>query len=153
MKAQKSPVVKAIVTTKQAQARAQHPVERDLIRRHQAALRAIDRLDAQRRRHPHVPALAAQIERNDAIDWEAPVIKTIIERAGGPRTASHPMATRIDVPIPEPRPMATRLRPSLIDPQDSASEAPDRLAELLGTAASALLITGSILAAMYLGTR
>lgn len=68
----------------------------ELIQRHQAALRAIDRLDA-------------------AADLSAPVMRAMIAQSGplpsyGPRTGTHPMATRI-----EPRPQATRIRPPLMD--------------------------------------
>ena len=71
----------------------------ELIQRHQAALRAIDRLDA-------------------AADLSAPVMRAMIAQSGplpsyGPRTGSHPRATRIE---PEPRrPQATRIRPPLMD--------------------------------------
>jgi len=62
--------------------------ERDLIRRHQAALRAIDIYD-------------------DRAAINAVIAKT------GPRTGTHPMAVRIE---PEPRRQhATRIRPALLD--------------------------------------
>lgn len=59
--------------------------EIDLIKRHQAALRAIDLYDDQA------------------------AIKAVLTKTG-PRTGTHPMATRL-----EPRPMATRIRPPLDD--------------------------------------
>lgn len=59
--------------------------EIDLIKRHQAALRAIDLYD-------------------DQAEIKAVLTKT------GPRTGTHPMATRI-----EPRPQATRIRPPIMD--------------------------------------
>jgi|GEM_PF-3626542 len=70
----------------------------ELIARHQAALREIDRLDA--------------------ADYSAKVMRAMIAQSGplpsyGPRTGTHPMATRI-----EPRPQATRItriRPPLLD--------------------------------------
>jgi len=62
--------------------------ERDLIKRHQAALRAIDRYD----------------ERN--------AIHAVLAKTG-PRTGTHPMATKIEPEVP--RPMAMRLRPPLLD--------------------------------------
>lgn len=62
--------------------------ERDLIQRHQAALRALDRWD-------------------DQAAINAVLTKT------GPRTGTHPMAVRIE---PEPRRQhATRIRPALLD--------------------------------------
>jgi len=62
--------------------------EIDLIKRHQAALRAIDLWDDQA------------------------AINAVLNKTG-PRTGTHPMATRIE---PEaPRPMATRIRPPLLD--------------------------------------
>ena len=69
--------------------------ELDLIQRHQAALREIDRLDA--------------------ADYSAKVMRAMIAQSGplpsyGPRTGTHPMATRI-----EPRPQATRIRPPIMD--------------------------------------
>ena len=148
-----SPVIKATVTTKQAQDRAQRApnrAERDLIKRHQAALHIIDKLDAQRIAHPHVPQLANDVLRNDdVIDYSAPVMQAILDQAG-PRTASHPMATRIDTPIPEPRPMATRTRPS---PIMESGEAPDRWSEVVNAAASALFLAGCVLLAACLGSR
>jgi hypothetical protein len=143
----KSPVIKATVTTKQTQSRAARQAERDLVHRHQAALRIIDRLDVQRIAHPHVPQLANDVlRRDDVIDQAGSSIPSF-----GPRTASHPQATRIE-PEP-PRPMATRLRPALIDPQDSASEQPDRFAEIMGLAATAALITSAVTIAVWLGSR
>ena len=59
--------------------------EIDLIKRHQAALRAIDLYDDQA------------------------AIKAVLTKTG-PRTGTHPMATRI-----EPRPQATRIRPPIMD--------------------------------------
>ena len=62
--------------------------EIDLIKRHQAALRAIDLYDDQA------------------------AIKAVLTKTG-PRTGTHPMATRTE---PEPRrPQATRMRPPLLD--------------------------------------
>jgi hypothetical protein len=85
-----------------------------LIRRHQAALKQIERWDVARELRPHTPRLAADVLRRDeAVNWDAPVIRAMINQAGpltGPRTGTHPMAERV-----EPRPMATRLRPSLIE--------------------------------------
>ena len=69
----------------------------ELIARHQAALREIDRLDA--------------------ADYSAKVMRAMIAQSGplpsfGPRTGTHPMATRIEEPR---RPQATRIRPPLMD--------------------------------------
>lgn len=120
--------------------------ESDLIARHQAALRAIERLDVARQLHPHVPRLANDVLRaDDALDYSAPVIQVIAEKAGpipsyGPRTGTHPMATYR--PEPEYHPMATRLRPPLEDfgPTD----------ELIGIAIQCLVIAASVMAAIAL---
>lgn len=86
--------------------------ERDLIQRHEAAMRRMDQLDAQSLR-PHRPKLANEVLRNDdaaAVNWEAPVIQAMSNQAG-PRTGTHPMA------VPISREMATRIRPHLHDPK------------------------------------
>ena len=102
-------IVKTTVSTKQAVGRA----ERDLIRRHEAALKQIERWDIARELRPHTPRLAAESARS-ACDWEAPVIQAMArqtEPLTGPRTATHPMA------VPISREMATRIRPHLHDPR------------------------------------
>jgi hypothetical protein len=104
-------IVKATVSAKQAVGRA----ERELIRRHEAAAKQIDRWDVARELRPHTPRLAAEAVRS-ACDWEAPVIQAMAQQAGpdpltGPRTATHPMA------VPISREMATRVRPHLHDPR------------------------------------
>lgn len=109
----KNPIItRSAVTTKQAMGRA----ERDLIQRHEAAMRRIDQLDAQSLR-PHRPKLANEVLRNDdaaAVNWESPVIQAMARQADlltGPRTGTHPMA------VPISREMATRIRPHLHDPR------------------------------------
>jgi hypothetical protein len=154
----KNPViVETRVSARQAQGRA----ERDLIRRHQAALREIDRWDIARESRPHIPRLANDILRQDdaldaldAIDAaQDRVMSAIVDMAGpcpltGPRTGTHPMATTIDKPIPDPRPpMATYLRPPLSDERDSLSWV-DRIPESL--ALTAFLIITAVLTAFFL---
>jgi hypothetical protein len=101
-------IVNATVTTKQAVGRA----ERELIRRHEAAAKQMDRWDVARELRPHTPRLAAEAARS-ACDWDSPVIQAMARQADpltGPRTGTHPMA------VPISREMATRIRPSLADP-------------------------------------
>lgn len=67
--------------------------EQELIARHQAALRAIDRMDMTR-----------DLRLQTGVDYNANIIKTIAEKSGpipsyGPRTGTHPMATRIRPPL------------------------------------------------------
>lgn len=130
-------IVKTTVTTKQAVGRA----ERDLIRRHQAALKQIERWDVARELRPHTPRLAAEAARS-ACNWEAPVIQAMVRQAEpltGPRTGTHPMAERV-----EPRPMATRIRPPI---QDFEALKP-RIPEALATAALFAMIAGAVLIAI-----
>lgn len=103
-----SSVVRSQVDSRQA---ALGKAERDLIRRHQAAAREIERWDMARELRPHTPRLAKEAMDQD----EAPdVMKVIHDWAGpGPRTGTHPMATR--VPEPPRSAMATRMRPPLED--------------------------------------
>lgn len=132
-------IVKTTVTTKQAVGRA----ERDLIRRHQAALKQIERWDVARELRPHTPRLAAEAARS-ACNWEAPVIQAMVRQAEpltGPRTGTHPMAERV-----EPRPMATRIRPHLHDPKPL----PGYRRELLFGAVNLALITGAVAIAWWL---
>lgn len=142
----KSTVVKATVTRK-ATASAARKAEQDAVRRRQAALRAIDKLDAQRIAHPHVPALAAQIERNDAVNWQSPVIRAITAPPG-PRTASHPMATRVEPA--QAKPMATRFRPSHLM---ESGEMPDRRREIVNAALSGLVLCGLVMTGVWLGSK
>jgi hypothetical protein len=138
-----SVVVRSVVTRRNAA--AVRAADAALVRRHQAALREIERWEVARQSRPHVPMLANDVlRRDDLADVASPI------PSFGPRTGTHPMATRVD-PEP-PRPMATRIRPSLMT-ADEAAERPDRFAEAMGAAASALLISGCILAALYLGSR
>ncbi|MCU0807927.1 MAG: hypothetical protein MUC53_08315 [Candidatus Contendobacter sp.] len=136
----KNPViVNATVSAKQSIGRA----ERDLIRRHQAALKQIERWDVARELRPHTPRLAAEAARS-ACDWDSPVIQTMARQAEpltGPRTGTHPMAERV-----EPRPMATRLRPSLQDPQPL----PAYRRELLLGAVNLALIGAGVVGAWFL---
>jgi hypothetical protein len=122
----KNPViVKTTVSTKQAVGRA----ERDLIRRHQAALKQIDRWDVAREMRPHTPKLANEVLRRDeAVNWEAPVIQAMARQA-----------ERVERP-----PMATRVRPPI---QDFESLTP-RIPEALATAALFALIAGAVLIAI-----
>lgn len=120
--------------------------ESDLVARHQAALRAIERLDVARELRPHIPCLANDVLRaDDAADYSATVIAVIAQQAGpipsfGPRTGTHPMATRN--PEPEYRPQATRLRPPLEDfgPVD----------ERVGIAIQCMVIIAAVMAAIAL---
>ncbi|MCU0808645.1 MAG: hypothetical protein MUC53_12165 [Candidatus Contendobacter sp.] len=125
-------IVKSTVSTKQSIGRA----ERDLIRRHQAAMKQIDRWDVARELRPHTPRLAAEAARS-ACDWDSPVIQAMARQAEpltGPRTGTHPMAERV-----EPRPMATRLRPALKDPRPLPAY---RRELLFGAVNLALICTG-----------
>jgi len=128
-------ITKATVTTKQAVGRA----ERDLIRRHEAALKQIERWDVARELRPHTPRLANEAAR-PACNWEAPVIQAMCNQAG-PRTGTHPMAERV-----EARPMATRLCPSLHEPKP----APAYRRELLFGAVNLALIGAGVAVAWYL---
>jgi len=131
-------ITKATVTTKQAVGRA----ERDLIRRHEAALKQIERWDVARELRPHTPRLANEAAR-PACNWEAPVIQAMAKQAGpltGPRTATHPMA------VPVIKPMATRLCPSLHEPKP----APAYRRELLFGAVNLALIGAGVAVAWYL---
>jgi len=97
-------IIRATVTTS---------AERELIRRHEAAAKQIDRWDIARELRPHTPRLAAELARS-ACNWEAPVIQAMVRQAEpltGPRTATHPMA------VPISQEMATRVRPHLYDPK------------------------------------
>lgn len=119
--------------------------ERDLIRRHQAAMKQLDRWDVARELRPHTPKLVNEIlRRDDAIDWEAPVIQAMAHQAG-PRTGTHPMATRL--PQEPPKPMATRLRPPLADFEEPA---PGKIPESLAGAATVILILSAVLMAVAL---
>lgn len=139
----KNPVIMASHVKRQPKL---NQAESDLVARHQAALRAIERLDVARQLNPHVPRLANDVLRaDDATDYTATVIQVIAEKAGpipsyGPRTGTHPMATWNP---PEPRrEMATRLRPPLEDfgPAD----------ELIGVAIQCLVIAAAVMAAIAL---
>jgi hypothetical protein len=132
----KNPVItRSTVTTKQTVGRA----ERDLIRRHEAAMKQLDRLDVARELRPHRPALANEVLKMDdaaACNWEAPVIQAACRQAGpltGPRTGTHPMATRI--------------RPHLHDP----APLPAYRRELLAGAANLALLIGAVVFAWWLG--
>lgn len=114
------------------------------VARHQAALKALDRLDKEQQLCPHRPRLANDVlRRDDMTDAVDRVMQAIEAISGplpksGPRTASHPMATR---QRPEPRPpMATRLRPTRIR------------AEIINTLMSIGLIVASIVIAIYLAS-
>lgn len=109
--------------------------DQELVLRHQAALRAMDRLDVARELETMKPAA----------DYTAPVIHVIAEKAGpipsyGPRTGTHPMATWN--PEPPRQAMATRLRPPLDDfgPVD----------EVVGVAIQCLVIIAAVMAAVAL---
>lgn len=85
MKAKKKAPLSPVVTKSHGTRRADKDKRREekaLIRRHQAALRAIDKLDAMRIAHPHIPTLANDVLRNDDLKDIPPIIQTIIERAG-----------------------------------------------------------------------
>jgi hypothetical protein len=97
-------IIRTIVSTR---------TEQDLIRRHQAALNQMERLDISRELRR--PALVNEILRRDAIDWDAQVIQAMARQADpltGPRTATHPMA------VPISKEMATRIRPHLHEPHE-----------------------------------
>lgn len=104
-------VVKATVSARVQQAQSQARTDRDAVRRHQKALREIERWDVARETRPHIPALAKEaLGRDESPD----VMKVIHDWAGpGPRTGTHPMATR--VPEQPRSAMATRMRPPLED--------------------------------------
>lgn len=75
-----------------------------------------------------------------AVNPDAPVISTIVDLAG-PRTGSHPMATRNE---PQPsRPQATRIRPALIDRDLEDFGETDRL---LKTAVRVLAVASVVMA-------
>jgi hypothetical protein len=116
--------------------------ERDLIRRHEAAMKQIERWDVARELRPHTPRLAAEAARS-ACNWEAPVIQAMAKQAGplaGPRTGTHPMA------VPISKEMATRIRPHLHDPKPL----PAYRRELLAGAANLALIATGVAIAWYL---
>jgi len=149
-------VVESRVNARQAQGRA----EREAVRRHQAALREIERWDIAREIRPHIPRLANDILRQDDVRDVAQdrVMNAIVDLAGpcpltGPRTGTHPMATPIiDRPIPDPRPpMATYLRPPspLLDFSDLA---PRRIPESLAMTATVMMVVGAVLVALWLGS-
>ncbi len=100
----------------------------ELIARHQAALREIDRLDA--------------------ADYSAKVMRAMIAQSGplpsyGPRTGTHPMATRIE---PEaPRPMATRIRPPIMDDFGPANSILETAVQCLVLAAAVIVVISLIL--------
>jgi hypothetical protein len=132
-------ITKTVVTTRQ---QAIGRAERDLIRRHEAAMKQLDRWDVARELRPHTPRLAAEAERS-ACDWKAPVIKAMVDQAGpltGPRTGTHPMA------VPISREMATRVRPHIHDPKP----APAYRAEVFWGAASLAMIVGAVAFAWWL---
>jgi hypothetical protein len=116
--------------------------ERDLIRRHEAALKQIDRWDVARELRPHTPRLAAEAARS-ACDWDSPVIQAMAKQADplvGPRTATHPMA------VPISKEMATRIRPHLHDPKPL----PGYRRELLAGSVNLALIAAGVAIAWYL---
>lgn len=95
-------VVKATVSARVQQAQSQARTDRDAVRRHQKALREIERWDVARETRPHTPRLA-----KEALDLdESPdVMKAIQALAGaGPRTATHPMATPVEPATRGPQP-------------------------------------------------
>ena len=97
----------------------------ELIARHQAALREIDRLDA--------------------ADYSAKVMRAMIAQSGplpsyGPRTGTHPMATRI-----EPRPQATRIRPPIMDDFGPANSILEAAVHCLVLAAAVIVVISLIL--------
>lgn len=123
--------------------------EQNLVIRHQAALRAMDRLDAARELRPHVPRLANDVLRaDDAIDYSAHVIQAIVDQAGplpsfGPRTGSHPMATYC--PPPPRYAMATRLRPPLMTSSSEEPHYQDAVITCLAMAALFFLVIAAVM--------
>lgn len=113
--------------------------ERDLILRHQAALREIERWDMARELRPHTPRLAAEAA---AVNWESEKIVDLAGPLTGPRTGTHPMAERVD------RPMATRIRPPLA----KARSLPGYRKELLYGAANMAIIAAAMLLAAWVAT-
>jgi hypothetical protein len=103
-------ITRSTVTTRQLSAMGR--AERDLIQRHEEAMRRMDQLDATQER-PHRPKLANEVLRMDdaaAVNWDSPVIQAMARKSDpqvGPRTATHPMA------VPISREMATRVRPHI----------------------------------------
>ena len=145
-KKQKSPlavVASATATSRTQQRQGQERADRAAVHRHQVALREIERWEVAREARPHTPALAQDVLRRDAVNWDAPVIKTLIDRAG-PKTGSHPMATP-EAPI---RPVEARYRPR---PLIESGESPDRVREIVNAALSAAALAGLVLFGVYLG--
>lgn len=94
-------VVKATVSSRCQQAQPQARAERDAVRRHQKALREIERWDVARETRPHTPNLARDVLRADEV-----VMQAIHHQSGplpstGPRTASHPAAPTMDEVVAE----------------------------------------------------
>jgi len=131
-------ITRSTVTTRQPSAVGR--AERELIQRHEAAMRRMDRLDATQER-PHRPKLANEVLRMDdaaAVNWDAPVIQAMCNQAG-PRTGTHPMA------VPISREMATRIRPHLYEPRPL----PGYRRELLYGAMNLALIAGGVALAVW----
>lgn len=104
-------VVKATVSSRVQQAQSQARAERDAVRRHQKALREIERWDVARETRPHIPALAKEaLGRDESPD----VMKAIQALAGpGPRAATHPMATPVPPATRGPQPPLDFVPPPL----------------------------------------
>jgi len=127
-KAPMAPAVKATVISRADKARQE---EKALIRRHQAALRVIDKLDAQRIAHPHIPELANNVLRMDDVMDLPPVIETICEQAG---------------PLPEDMRLPEQIPGSLFGPPASDHR------EIIAISLSALAIVAAILVAAWLAS-
>lgn len=97
--------------------------DQDLVHRHQSALRTIDQIESALR-------TIDQIEKS-----KGEVIRDFVS-SRGPRTGTHPMATRIE-PEP-PRPMATRTPPPM---------------SALGVATTVAVIGSAIMAAIWMAAR